>query len=58
MNKSPCKDCAERHTACHDTCEKYNNFKVENNKIKTARYEKYREECYAFESVARHKHRN
>lgn len=21
--KAPCKDCPERHYACHDTCEKY-----------------------------------
>ena len=20
---SPCKDCVDRHTACHDKCEKY-----------------------------------
>lgn len=23
MTKAPCKDCAERHIACHDTCEKF-----------------------------------
>lgn len=24
---SPCKDCTERHTACHDKCEKYKEWK-------------------------------
>lgn len=23
MENSPCKDCTERHTACHGSCEKY-----------------------------------
>ena len=25
---SPCKDCTERHTACHDKCENYKAWKV------------------------------
>lgn len=25
--KAPCKDCPDRHRACHDTCEKYKQFK-------------------------------
>jgi hypothetical protein len=27
--KSPCKDCQNRYTACHDTCEKYIEFRKE-----------------------------
>ena len=35
MNKdSGCKGCTERHLACHDTCQKYQNWKAENQKIK------------------------
>lgn len=26
---SPCKDCRDRHRACHDTCEKYIKRKAE-----------------------------
>jgi hypothetical protein len=24
---SPCKDCPDRHTACHDSCDKYKAWK-------------------------------
>lgn len=27
MLDAPCKDCTERHTACHSTCDKYKVFK-------------------------------
>lgn len=26
---TPCKDCPSRHTACHDTCERYKAYKTE-----------------------------
>lgn len=26
---SPCKDCADRHPACHSHCEKYKEWKAE-----------------------------
>lgn len=26
--KAPCKDCTERHRACHDHCERYKAFKA------------------------------
>lgn len=29
MIQSPCKDCPDRHTACHDECEKYKRYKHE-----------------------------
>lgn len=29
MVKSFCKDCPNRHTICHDTCEKYQKYKQE-----------------------------
>ena len=27
--KPPCKDCPDRHTACHDSCEKYKKYRAE-----------------------------
>ena len=30
---APCKDCAERNTACHDRCEKYKTWKANLEKI-------------------------
>lgn len=27
--KPPCKDCPDRHTACHDTCSKYKDYRAE-----------------------------
>lgn len=34
MTKAPCKDCKDRHLGCHDTCEKYLEFKHENETYK------------------------
>lgn len=30
----PCKDCGDRHAACHCTCERYKKWKEESDKIK------------------------
>ena len=32
--KGPCKECTERHTACHDTCEKFAQWREEHEKAK------------------------
>lgn len=32
---SPCKDCPDRHHACHDKCEKYMTSKREYAKLKS-----------------------
>lgn len=32
----PCKDCADRHTACWGTCEKYGDYKKELEALKRA----------------------
>lgn len=48
-HKTACKDCAERHVGCHDTCEKYKEFKakVEREKqLKRAYQEKHGEVFY------------
>lgn len=29
MKIAPCKDCTERHKACHDSCDKYKAWKAE-----------------------------
>jgi hypothetical protein len=34
---SPCAQCGERHTACHDSCPKYKAWKAEAEKINEAR---------------------
>lgn len=34
MKVAPCKNCTERHLACHDECEKYKEWKAGENKIK------------------------
>lgn len=36
MIQSPCKNCADRHTACHDTCKKYEAYKQELQKQKSS----------------------
>lgn len=33
MLKPPCKDCPDRHLACHDHCEKYKAFDAERKRI-------------------------
>lgn len=33
---APCKDCQDRHPNCHSTCEKYAEFKAENERRKAA----------------------
>lgn len=34
MSKPPCKDCPDRVPACHDKCERYAEFKSEQEQIK------------------------
>ena len=45
---SPCTDCAERHTACHDKCPKYHDWKAEAEKVKQQRrsYMEERQQIY------------
>lgn len=31
---SPCKDCPDRYTACHDHCDKYKAWKAEKDAVK------------------------
>ena len=34
MRVSPCKDCAERHPCCHDSCGKYGAWKDERDAVR------------------------
>ena len=36
---SPCKDCVDRHTACHDKCEKYKAWKSRLDEVNKRRKE-------------------
>lgn len=43
MEKSaPCKNCPDRHLACHDECKKYQEYK-EHNESRKAEYNRYKE---------------
>ena len=37
--KSSCKDCTERHLACHDTCEVYQKYKAQRELVSKKRAE-------------------
>lgn len=45
MNKSPCKDCPDRHLHCHSECDRYKTFAKEkrelNEAINKARHEEH-----------------
>ena len=53
----PCKGCTDREVACHSTCERYKNWKIESDKLR----EKTRKqklltrapEYYHYDSVSR-----
>ena len=38
-NISPCKGCVDRHTACHDQCAKYAQWKADQQKLKAKKKE-------------------
>lgn len=42
MNKVPCKDCVDRHTLCHSSCQRYIEYKVCLNNIKDAKFKAYK----------------
>ena len=37
MLKAPCKDCPERHYLCHSECEKYLEYKKQNDALREQR---------------------
>jgi hypothetical protein len=46
----PCKDCADRHTACHDRCDKFKEYKEMREKENEAR-RKYNFESAIFSKI-------
>lgn len=36
-SKAPCRDCKDRHPACHDNCKRYATFKAEIEKVRSAK---------------------
>ena len=38
----PCKDCTDRHTACHGSCDRYKEWKMRLDEVNKARLEYYR----------------
>lgn len=53
-NPGPCKNCEERHEACHSSCEKYRAWKESLNNDMSDFCKKYAEEnCGAFECKRR-----
>ena len=56
---SPCKGCEDRHTACHDTCTKYADWKAECQRVKALEREykrKWREDFLRSELCDTRKH--
>jgi hypothetical protein len=47
---TPCKDCPDRHTACHDHCEKFAEYKAIREKENAAR-RKYNFESAIFSKI-------
>lgn len=50
---SPCTECGERHTACHDRCEKYKAWKAEVQRIKEKKKAYEEERNLAIEETKR-----
>lgn len=53
MNKAPCKDCADRHLACHDNCPKYRAFIDEKRRVAEIKRKAHHEEEYEIKKHAR-----
>ena len=51
--KAPCKDCPNRHYACHDKCEKYKEFTDANQRMSELKYKYHHEEEYEIQKHAR-----
>ena len=48
MDNAPCYKCKDRHTACHDTCERFEKFHDEMERIKEERRRAQRARSAAF----------
>lgn len=45
---APCRDCTDRHTACHDSCEKYKQFVKQKHETKVKRRMWYEEQGFIY----------
>lgn len=54
---SPCKDCQERHAACHDNCERYKEYRKQLTKYRNEEREQKRWEKIINEKPIKHKRR-
>ena len=50
---SPCINCEERHTACHDACPKYKAWKAEAQRVKKLRSAYLKERSLFYEEQER-----
>ena len=48
--QAPCKDCPDRHTLCHSTCEKYIEYNKYREEVRAKKREFYEKEYEFFES--------
>lgn len=48
-----CKDCPDRHLACHDTCERYKAVKAKADEIKAKKNEEFMANAYTIERVVK-----
>ena len=46
---NPCKGCADRHEACHATCERYKTWSAENDARRAARLKELPQKAYVAE---------
>ena len=50
MIQAPCKNCSDRHPICHDTCKKYQTFKVKHEEEKQ-KSQMYTDEYRSYKST-------
>ena len=53
--KAPCKDCPDRHLACHGSCEKYRVFKEQVTEAKHRSFVEYQLNRMRYVAVKKHK---
>lgn len=54
MKKSPCYDCDKRKTPCHDTCDRYKEYRAKIDAEKDLRKEQGEMEAYRCAAIKRY----
>lgn len=57
MKVAPCKGCQDKHPCCHATCDSYNTWKDELEKVKEAK-RKYEHDRYGLTAAGTYYHRH